>query len=192
MKNSKNLALFILLSLFNFPLFSQNNDEINGSVLEKYLGTYQSLEAYFLEMPRFRSAEGPRNEIKILATNEFANDYHGSTEMEYYVYFTYNSDYSGQMAWGTNRYEGTAKIIKIKQIGSAIKLSLKAVGCTESSLDDESNHFNVSNTFEMQIENMENGKIKVSTLAAPSTCKAAWDLSNVILFPLLWSKQNHY
>jgi hypothetical protein len=184
-------VLLSLITLSNVYGYAQTERPID-QLLGKYLGIYQSAEACFVSMPRFTDVVGPRLEINFIASAEYRTSIDGNQENEYYVQFDYREDYSGQDP-EINHHSGSAKVISATASGDITLLNLEAQAYSEFFDQDEEMHpvENISEKFQMKIQQFSNGSIKISTINAPSKCNLCWKFSEVSVYPLLWSKQRY-
>lgn len=172
----------------------QKNEEKKITVknIDDLKGIYHGYDSYKLLMPTFVDIIGPKYLIKIYEDSEFRYDVNNSTDLNYYITFENAEDYSGQEPIN-NHMSASAKIIDFKINNDRVVLTLITVGCLEYfdgnwPLDEDSKDLTkISQKFEIEIQLLENEKIKVFSKNAPKLCNEAWNLNGIEFFHLNWS-----
>jgi hypothetical protein len=171
--------------------------KLTVSDLWDLIGIYQSFDSYKLLMPRFTDVIGPKYSINVYAESEYRYDYRNSTDYSFYVDFEYAKDYSGQERIN-NHQKTSAKIIDFKISNERVILILQSIGCFEYyDMDKDlpieestSKTTEFSQKFEIEIQLLENEKIKVFSRNAPKLCNESWNLNGIEYFNLKWSKDS--
>lgn len=173
--------------------------KLTVSNLWDLIGIYHSFDSYKLLMPRFTDVIGPKYSIKVYAESEYRYDFRNSTDESFYVDFDYAEDYSGQERINNHQLT-SAKIIDFKISNERVILTLLSIYCSEYYDIDKENGFrgeeSISKTtefsqkFEIEIQLLENEKIKVFSRNAPKLCNESLNLNGTEFFNLKWSKDS--
>ena len=173
----------------------KDTKKLTVSNLGDLVGIYHGFDSYKLLMPRFTDVIGPKYSIKVYAESEYRYDYRNSTDYSFYVDFEYAEDYSGQEPIN-NHQIASAKIIDFKISNDRAILTLLSINCLEYfegnwPCEESSNDVTkISKKFEIEIQLLENEKIKVFSKNAPKLCNEAWNLNGIEFFHLKWSKDS--